>query len=247
MRADMREEFDPIAWLKSRDPLKASPGRVDDGVQAEILRRVLHTADSQGRRRRSRRLIPVAAAAAVLTASGSVAAVLLTRSANPDPTTVACYAAAHLDANRVLIDQGDDPLRTCQMAWADPQFADIFHDRPLPELAVCALPSGLIAVFPGGLGTCASLGLSPASQTDARDDPVRQFNAIVIPQLDRGCVAIADVESIVREALTESGLSDWTVVNAAGATSGLCGSIAIEAADEVVRIVAVPPMPTSPT
>lgn len=244
----MADDFDPVAWLKTRDPLGRAPASVDEeATRRAILDRVVAT--SPGRRGRSRRLIPVAAAAAVLIASGSgVAAVLLTRSSNPDPVTVLCFGEASLDASRVLVERRDDPVGTCRRAWIDAEFAETFGDRPVPPLGACTLSSGLTAVFPDERAdVCESLGLAMGGSTPPQDDAIRKFNDEVTDALDRECLTLVEVEQVVRDRLASTGLDDWTVVVEATALSDVCGSIAVDPIAGRVRIVAVPPAPPPAT
>lgn len=243
----MANEFDPIEWLRTRDPLKHTPESVLDAdeTQRAIRDRVIATATS--RRRRSRRLIPVAAAAAVLVASGTaVAAVLIARSSNPDPVNVLCFGEASLDASRVQVEQGRDPVAACREAWADPQYSEVFAQQQPPPLAVCVLESGVTAVFPEvQTDPCDALGLVAAGPPSSDDEALRRLTEEITEALDRGCVPTAEVERIARDALASKGLGDWTVTAASGPPSGLCGSIAIDAAGQVIRIVPIPPPPTT--
>lgn len=220
----MSDEFDPVEWLKQRDPIEQVQDPQDEArTRRAVFDRVI--AAPTVRRRRSRRLIPVVAAAAVLTAAGSaVAAVLLNRSSSPEPGIVLCYAEARVDASRASVDRGDDPIASCERAWADPNFTEIFDNRPVPQLAACTLPSGVTAVFPADRGDpCAALGAVPAGTESPEDGKIRQFSDQVTDALDHRCMSILDVEQTVRDALRSAGLDDWSVV-VAGRTPAAAGS-----------------------
>ena len=165
------------------------PARTLPEYRATAIRRQLEA--EVGRKPRRRRLL--VAAGGVLVAAGATAAgFAFVPHAQPvtDKDMARCYSVASLSAgpqsfttiaeanpvNSGRPGQVTDALGTCASLWsqgfihAGPQGAEAPTSppspgahHPVPPLAVCVLPDGTAAVFPGGKSTCAALGLPSAS------------------------------------------------------------------------------------
>lgn len=233
------DEFDPIEWLASRDPLggDVSVSGTDAG---EMFDRV-HAAVSRGRRHRSRILIPVAAAVAALVATAAV--IVWTRPAE-DPVGVMCYSEFDLGSDAALVPFGGTPVETCEQAWLDPGLEDIFGLDRTPPLVGCVLDGGNAAVFPRqGAATCRDLGLAElAGDTDDLDALLGFQNAVVGQLLDV-CVSPDDAAVIVRTELDAAGLSRWAVVSDPPPPGEWCGSIAVDPEAQTITVVPIPPAP----
>jgi hypothetical protein len=124
--------------------------------------------------------------AGALAGGGAAAAVLL----SPQRPTVfdeaRCYSEASTDFSASFpgtsvavasavgsqsgVDVPDQALEACGAVWRQGLLVtgssgvvqgSGIPDHQVPSLAVCVLPSGEAAVFPGGTGTCGGLGLPP--------------------------------------------------------------------------------------
>jgi hypothetical protein len=189
MSKDLPDRLEPRADRAAAD--KAVLAR----VMAEPCRDRTRPGMPRHRPRLSGRLIVVGALAAGVLAGGTaVAAVLLT----PQRPTVfdqaRCYSEPSNDFSAEFpgtsitmatgvgqsgtLDVPDEALGVCSAAWQ--QGLLVYgspgalpkpgrSDNPVPPLAVCVLPSGEAAVFPGGSDTCSSLGLPPMAPNGSAD------------------------------------------------------------------------------
>lgn len=238
----MPDELDPLDWLKAHDPIRDADTSPTDAERDAVLERVRRRLSD--RRRRSRRLIPVAAAAAVLAATGGVAAAhLLGRARSPIPADVVCFAEVDLDANRVVLDRGTDPLMSCTAAWSDPQYTEVFGARTPPSLALCRLPTGVEAALPGDAGDpCEELGLETVvGERPVVDMAVVRLEDLLSTSMAQGCISFEAAAKLADDAIDEVGLSTWGV-DSIHASDHACASVSIDTDAELVRLV---PLPTS--
>jgi hypothetical protein len=159
------------------------PRSLPPGHRAAV-RRLLEemVGETPPRRRRhwwfSRTLVLVITGATVL--MGGVAVALVAARPATEKHVVRCYSAAVLDEGEdfsgVTVARGrqgspaeiDDAVATCAELWQQgvivPGTPVAQEPRPaarasVPPLVACTLKSGVAAVFPGDVGTCARLGL----------------------------------------------------------------------------------------
>ena len=185
------------------------------------------------RRHRGRAFIAIAVAGAVAVAGLVVAFAHIDRD-QPNPAqAVECFAAANLDARKVVRGGSADPAATCSSLWTD----GTFGNGPVPNLDVCVL-DGVAAVFPTGESgaACDALHL-PRGQDYG--SAVARFRDAVTATLNDECVGEADGRSIIQRALDQYGLSDWTIVSSSTPFGAelRCSSIAIDARARTVTLV----------
>lgn len=226
---------DPLERLRALNPVRTSDldGLVL-GLPAQTLfqrvianeaptRRRPVTAPRPWPRRRRPRL---AAVAVVASLSVAVAGYALVERRATKPQTIACFAAADLEATTAVVGvERDGPVVACAGVWA----AGFFGNVPTPPLRACVLESGVVGVFPeaSGQDVCVDLDLAavsvptsapttrlPAPAPDLAVDPERvsAFRDAVRTRLTSvGCVGPAVAEAIVREELGSAGLEGWTI------------------------------------
>jgi len=134
------------------------------------------------RSRRRRRPVMIAGAAAIIVGI-SVAAGVIASQPVTDETMARCYTVANPDAGPAYyttVREAGKPGTKAQVRSAHDGCAALFrigflraghrivshppgHSYHVPKLAVCVSHDGTAVVFPGPLGTCASLGLHPAA------------------------------------------------------------------------------------
>lgn len=240
----MNDELDPIEWLRRHDPLVQATADPSDRERG--LERLRERIRSERRRRNQRRAIIAAVAIAGSSTAAGVAAVILTRT-SPDPTSVTCFAAADLDANRAVVGLDDDAVAACRAAWNDPSQREILTGSIPDQLAACRLPSGATAVFPADSGDpCAALGLDAGAAHGPDDAALRAVEQRLVDHLDGNCVPVDDLVALAQADLNEHDLGHWTAVSSSESDSGSCGSISIDTSTETVWVVPLPPMPPSP-
>lgn len=180
-----------------------------------------------------------------MVAGGAVGVAAIVRSGQPTQPTagVACRETPGVDADVIVIEPTDDPIGGCEALWA----AGRFDETPLaaggvPLLVACISDAGVIEVFPGEAGTCASLGLADA-------DPVLDDeNRLIVSLQDRvvdeinaqPCASARVVASIAQRLVAESGLAGWRVEIRPDSVSALCAKAAVDATTQVVQVVKFP-------
>ena len=213
---------------------------------------------------RPRRALRVAVLAVVGSMSLVVAGYALVGRQPSKPQTVACFAAADLQAETAVVGTGEGgPVATCAR----------LRERGYPGGAkpsasrACVLESGAVGVFPEATGrdVCLDLGLATVSAPGGgRDNPSRPsiepgapevaaarftaFRDAVLPRLvGQGCVGAGPAEMIVREELVRAGLEGWTVVSGVGedglgfSTERPCASLNFKPEVRTVELAPVPP------
>ncbi|RIJ78775.1 hypothetical protein D1871_02270 [Nakamurella silvestris] len=180
----MSTSFDDIALQQQRYTMDSEEAARQRAVlmamvagESTLLRR--------GRRRRSL-VIAVAVAGIGLAGVGTAAALGVFSEKPADRSIAYCYGSTDLSedaSNRVEFAVGDasgtgdaaaQGLEICAIYWKsgvlslesptiDPTIiADPGGNAPVPPLTACIIPSGQLAVFPGGNAVCGSLGLPNA-------------------------------------------------------------------------------------
>ncbi|MDQ4018724.1 MAG: hypothetical protein M3188_02680, partial [Actinomycetota bacterium] len=145
---------------------------------------------------------------------------------------------------------GRHPVEICREIWASGGMGPAASPA---SLTACVLESGAVGVFPGGRGTCASLGLADLPASYARD--ARRFSALRVAlvarlgedgtgsSLPRGpCVGERAARTIVREELDARRFADWSIeVTAPFTAARPCASLGFDGADEVVYLIPAEP------
>jgi hypothetical protein len=205
---------DVFERLRAADPAAAAPPFDPASAQGQA---VLERALSGARRRRGPRRF-AAVALVVAAAAGAAAAGFLDSRKPAAALDVACYTAARLDASASVVRaRPDRAVEACRTLWRDGTLGPAASP---PHLVACVLSTGVVAVFPGGPGTCAELhrpvaspGPSPAVDKVAtlRDRLIGASNAT-------GCLAPDEARADAEGALRDLGISGWSVVVGPGAS-----------------------------
>jgi hypothetical protein len=146
----------------------------------------LVVAGSAAQPRRPRRPVLVASGVAVtVLATGACAFAIAGHQAVTDKSFARCYTVASLSTSRytTIAQAGTPGQPQPQIDNALSVCADLFRqgyltpggpgtnphpdgkfDHPVPRLVECTMADGTAAVFPGGPGTCASVGLPTATR-----------------------------------------------------------------------------------
>ena len=193
-----------------------------------------------GRRGRPSKRLVVGVAVATVGLLAAAAAWVVTRPAD-DPTRVACFAAADLEANTAPLAAGlGDPVAACEEVWRTGPFQAW---GAVPPLAACVLTSGVIGVFPGEPSVCDRLGLARLA-TESGD-----WNARVTQLVDGltaelaypSCVDVGVAADLVRQRLDQLALDGWTLIAPATAVPERpCASVAFDPPARTVTLVPVP-------
>jgi len=183
----MSTSFDDIALQQQRYTMDSE----EAARQRAVLMAMVAGEQSVQKRHGGRRKALVMAIAAVslgIGAVGTAAALGVFSQEPPDRSTAFCYASADLsdaNSNRVEFAVSDESggsgvgdaaaqgLEICSMYWksgvlvvgSSPNLdvmPDPDADGTAPPLTACVIPSGQLAVFPGGPAVCEQLGLPNA-------------------------------------------------------------------------------------
>ncbi|MGI8515031.1 MAG: hypothetical protein ACR2NT_07775 [Acidimicrobiia bacterium] len=234
---------DPIELVRELNPIDET--RIE-GHDSPAARRLLGDILAQPRHspaapQRRRQILVWALVAAVVTAFAWALLRPIT-----DPLGFACYAAPDLDADRVAI-AADDALgpTACAPLWANRTLTNsrIVAPGGVPDLRACLSPGGGLAVFPTADDRiCDRLGLAepdPASIPAA--DAVRSLAESLSRRINAtSCFSIDTAASMVRDALDDSGLADWTIATMPTTGERPCASVAIDSETRTVTLVPIP-------
>ena len=193
-----------------------------------------------GRRRRPSKRLVVGVAVATVGLVAAAAAWVVTRPAD-NPTRVACFAAADLEADTAPLAAGlGDPVAACEEVWRTGPFQAW---GAVPPLAACVLDSGGVGVFPGEPSVCDRLGLARLA-TESGD-----WNARVTQLVDGltaelaypSCVDVGVAADLVRQRLDQLALDGWTLIAPATAVPERpCASVAFDPPARTITLVPVP-------
>jgi hypothetical protein len=163
-----------------------------------------------------------------------------------DPLTVACYRAADLDTDIVVVEARtvDDSVESCRPLWrADGEFGAQLDGGPPPDLQACVLESGAVGVFPTASGgqICDDLGLAvPASGSPEQNQTVIELRDELVGAFLAECVGVEEARVRVEEALARHGLEGWQVVVTQSFTEERpCTSLAFDVPGETIELVPV--------
>jgi hypothetical protein len=194
---------------------------------------------SGGARRRWRL---VAGGALVVASLVTAAAVWVVTRPAGNPTRVACFAAADLDADTAVVaaSAGGDPITSCEEVWRNGSFRGW---GAVPPLAACVLASGTVGVFPGDPSLCDRLGLArhvaEGADWDARVGQL--VDGLTSELASPACVDVAVAADLVRERLDQLDLDGWTLIAPATvAPDRPCASVAFDPPAKTITLVPVP-------
>ncbi len=173
------------------------PARRRKAARQQLEQLVAQSANSRARRHPA---VVVAAAAIVVLSTGAATAGVVAYEAVSDRTQARCFAVDNITSHDfTLIAQASKPLTfevvrnarsTCRALFRigvlRPGHAPGRPDRKpshyrVPPLVVCVWSDQTAAVFPGGKGTCARLGLSAAAWRQLGPRRLRPGTAAPIP------------------------------------------------------------------
>ncbi len=196
-------------------------------------------ADIVRARPRPRRAVLIAAAILIaLLILAALAGFFLRHTRDPDtPGAVACYPTAKVDPKLVVGGSaGADPRATCAEYW---RLGDLGPGPP-PDFAVCVLPNGTQAVFPGESGTtCERLGLDVAG-SGRHEEAV--FSNELARAIEQKCFDEAGARAVIRDRLAAHNFSDWEVSVAPDhpiSDAEPCASVSIDTSARKVVITAI--------
>jgi hypothetical protein len=235
---DQRDD-DLLEQLRRANPVPsdATVGRRLTADADELFAAIVQGVRPPPRPRRRRAVLIAVAIALLLLAA--LAAFFLRRDADPkQPASVACYSAADLKARRVIIGvPANDPRAPCAERWRLGRLGS----GPPPDFAVCVLPNGVQAVFPGESGsTCTRLGLKGAG-SGRRDESTFSFE--LGRRIHERCFNEADARVVVHEQLVAYGLANWQVSVRRDRPFGRkypCAEVSIDIPARKIAIVAIP-------
>lgn len=237
----MSAPVDVFERLRAADPAAATPPFDPASAQGQA---VLERALSSSRRPRAPRRF--AAVALVVAAAGAVAAGFLNSRKPAAALDIACYTAPRLDASASVVRaRPDRAVEACRALWRDGTLGPAASP---PHLVACVLSTGVVAVFPGGPGTCAELHrpvASPGPSTGV-DKVVTMRDRLIAASNATGCLAPDEARADAEGALRDLSISGWSVVVGPGATGhGFdadrpCATFAFEQGRKQVVLVPFP-------
>lgn len=233
------DPFEMLASLRGTDADEyLAPG--DDPAADALLARIMDGRTTERARRRPRRRRRVAAgvvAGAVVGSGALVAALWLDRPS--DPATLSCYSDASTEPDvqvGLTIDPDSTPIEQCGELWRD---GTLGSSDP-PPLAACVTASGITAVLPGDVGTCADLGLAGRDPEVSPDqDVAARVVSAISDRYPADCVDSVDAAvEIVEAILVDVGAHGWSVRPAGDVSADRpCAFAGVDAEQQVVLIV----------
>lgn len=241
---DMHDnDADPISmWiLRHPETWDDAVTPLDDGQIDAIVDRVTVRVT-----RRRRKFVATAVLSTLVVAGGAVGVAALVRSGQATQPTagVACREAPGVDADVIVIEPTDDPVGGCEALWA----AGRFDETPLapagnvPVLVTCISDAGVIVVFPGSAGTCASVGFADADPAlDEENQAIVALQDRIVDEINaRPCASAQAVEAIAQRIVDESLVTGWKVEVRPDSIDAPCAKAAVIASTQVVQVVKFP-------
>lgn len=232
---------DPFDRLRAADPAKMGDRETASMDPERIFRQVVASTRPSPLRARRRRRILVLVGAVFLIAAAYVVFRPVT-----EPLTVACYRAADLDADILVVDApaAGDPVDVCRPQWSpEGEFGAELGDGPAPDLRACVLESGAVGVFPTASGSqvCADLGLAvPASDSPEENQAVIELRDELVDAFLEECLSVEEARTRVVEAVARHGLEGWQVTVSQSFTEEQpCASLAFDVPAETIELVPV--------
>jgi len=205
----------------------------------DVIARI--AADELAARRRRRRRMLLGGACAAIAISGGVAAasVLLPRQPTVPHEGALCRAEAEAGSSAIAVDLGRESIEECRALWEEGRFEELGVTGPIPPLAACLGPGGVIEVFPGDDSVCTELGLDAAGLVlSAENAAIVDLQERLIDEVNsKECVTVEDAATLAQDLLNASSLVGWTVETPADVVAGTCGTTAIDPSRRVIIIV----------
>ena len=193
-----------------------------------------------GRRRRPSKRVLVGVAVATVGLVAAAAAWVVTRPAD-NPTRVACFAAADLEADTAPLAAGlGDPVAACEEVWRTGPFQAW---GAVPPLAACVLEQRWRGRLPRR-----AVGVRPARPARLATES-GDWNARVTQLVDGltaeltypNCVDVGVAADLVRQRLDQLALDGWTLIAPATAVPERpCASVAFDPPAKTITLVPVP-------
>ena len=241
----MKQQPDPIELLKAARP---SDGRVDlssDPIASAILRRTLDDPSdgwvTKRTGRRTRRAV-ISGVVGVVAVAGTAAAITIRDDKPREVRTIGCWSSAVAPPPEIVVVEwtGDSPVQSCQKAWRNGGFETIQAADP-PPLVPCISDDGAVAVVPGDAATCEELELASFDPTpDLEGERIRSAIAAIETRITQeACLPPTAAMIVVKEALDDAGLTDWTIVPPTETFSAAepCASAGVDRSTMTVYIV----------
>jgi|FLYL01.1.fsa_nt_gi hypothetical protein len=232
---------DPFERLRAADPTRSADPVSAEVDRERIFRQVVTSTRPNPLRALGRRRILVLVGAVFLVAAAYVMFRPVT-----EPLTVACYGAANLDADIVVVDAptGGDPVDACRPLWGpDGELGAQFGGSATPDLQACVLESGAVGVFPTASGSqvCTDLGLAvPASDSNGENQAVIGLRDELVDAFLEQCLDVDEARAKVEEALARHGLEGWQVtVTQTFTEERPCASLAFDVPAKTIELVPV--------
>jgi len=194
---------------------------------------------------RRRKFVATAVLSTLVVAGGAVGVAALVRSGQPTQPIagVACREAPGVDAVVIVIEPTDDPVGGCRPLWAAGRFDENAEEvGVVPPLVACISDGGVIEVYPGDVGMCASLGFADADPAlDDENRAIVAFQERIVEEINaQPCASAAAVESIAQRIVDESLVPGWKVEIRADSLDAPCAKAAVVATAQVVQVVKFP-------
>jgi hypothetical protein len=178
-------ETEPMMSYFHPERMPVLPARRREAARRQLEQLVGRSAKAPRIRRARPAVIAAGAAAAIALSTGAAAFAVARYEAVTDRSQARCYTVATTsDSHYVSVGEPGRAGRTAQVRTAVGVCASLFRagllrpgakgidpsahggaGHPVPRLVACTLSGGVAAVFPGGPGTCARLGLPAAAMS----------------------------------------------------------------------------------
>ncbi len=225
-------ERDPLEVFSRVNPFAGEVDASTEADEARLLSIIATPVTAGGRRPSRRRLVVVVGVGVVVVATAAFA--LLRREQASDPTGVACFATADLNADIVVLGPSPDPVAACATVWSDGRLS---ADGP-PQLTACVNDSGVASVFPGDPSVCSELGLAElVPGRSAEHQAIVDLQQRMAEFYSADCYRQPEALATAQQLLDESGLTGWSVQLAEDFPPGFECGIATPLADARTVIV----------
>jgi hypothetical protein len=232
----------PEVWAEASHPLDPA---VVDHVVADIVSGARLARLERPETSRRRRIVATGVLSTLVVAGGAVGVAALVRSGQPTQPTagVGCRSGSSVDADVIVIEPTDDPVRDCAELWADGRFELAQgQSNAVPSLVACISDVGVIEVLPGGATMCAELGLVDAEPVlDPLNAQLVALEDRLVAEINSGsCMTAGDAASLAQQIIDEFGVVDWTVEARADSVWAECVKAILDLESRRIEIVKFP-------
>lgn len=226
------------------DELRRAATRAEDipGPDSPEARRVFNAVIA-GEERRRRRVRVIRTVAIAVLALALIAAVVIRFAFVSDPTSIACFEAVDIDANRAVTFVTHTPtVDDCAEWWLNGELSNPqWPSGEVPPMVACTGPGGVLWAFPtDDANVCQTLGLAnPEAIPD--DHPVVAIQEALRDKYTwDACVPPARAITEITQILDQLGLDEWNV-ELTSTLPGDCTTISIDPDRSTIVIVPLPP------